>query len=305
MKKILVIINKNWETEPVLNALTNPKLRPSGLPFPEIINTPRDGNNRMDIPRAVFKLNSKSGETLRITVRCIEDLMAADVNTSSSLEKYKVLPSIISAEAADLIISVSTANYPDPDNTHNGTVIIGGNFFIHDANPHSKDDPDNNLIHPAIGTFIASNVEAEIFDLIDTVNTRLHCNPKGSKLIPPPNYPAPDLLCEGMSIYSAIGSVNVASYGDYDKIDSEALDEFHSIAPSDCTPNSIETTHGVVKISTTGEPIIFLSPITDRLNHFNDDVTDTQNYVAAFNGGLALGELLCELSKYMLGEENC
>ena len=27
MKKILVIINKNWETEPVLNALTNPKLR--------------------------------------------------------------------------------------------------------------------------------------------------------------------------------------------------------------------------------------------------------------------------------------
>ena len=37
MKKILVIINKNWETEPVLNALTNPKLRPAVLssPFPE------------------------------------------------------------------------------------------------------------------------------------------------------------------------------------------------------------------------------------------------------------------------------
>ena len=34
MKKILVIINKNWETEPVLNALTNPKLRPAALPFP-------------------------------------------------------------------------------------------------------------------------------------------------------------------------------------------------------------------------------------------------------------------------------
>lgn len=40
MKKILVIINKNWETEPVLNALTNPKLRPAALPFPEVINTP-------------------------------------------------------------------------------------------------------------------------------------------------------------------------------------------------------------------------------------------------------------------------
>ena len=39
MKKILVIINKNWETEPVLNALTNPKLRPAALPFPEVINS--------------------------------------------------------------------------------------------------------------------------------------------------------------------------------------------------------------------------------------------------------------------------
>lgn len=47
MKKILVIINKNWETEPVLNALTNPKLRPAALPFPEVINTPCDGDNRM------------------------------------------------------------------------------------------------------------------------------------------------------------------------------------------------------------------------------------------------------------------
>ena len=47
MKKILVIINKNWETEPVLNALTNPKLRPAALSFPEVINTPCDGDNRM------------------------------------------------------------------------------------------------------------------------------------------------------------------------------------------------------------------------------------------------------------------
>lgn len=50
MKKILVIINKNWETEPVLNALTNPKLRPAALPFPEVINTPCDGDNRMANP---------------------------------------------------------------------------------------------------------------------------------------------------------------------------------------------------------------------------------------------------------------
>ena len=137
MKKILVIINKNWETEPVLNALTNPKLRPAALPFPEVINTPCDGDNRMSQPRAVFSLPREGEEPLQVVVRCIEDLMATGVNTSSSLEKYKVLPQAIAADAADLIISVSTANYPDPAVTHNGTVILGGNFFIHDGNPDS------------------------------------------------------------------------------------------------------------------------------------------------------------------------
>ena len=142
MKKILVIINKNWETEPVLNALTNPKLRPAALPFPEVINTPCDGDNRMSQPRAVFSLPREGEEPLQVVVRCIEDLMATGVNTSSSLEKYKVLSQAIAADAADLIISVSTANYPDPAVTHNGTVILGGNFFIHDGNPDSHADPE-------------------------------------------------------------------------------------------------------------------------------------------------------------------
>ena len=83
MKKILVIINKNWETEPVLNALTNPKLRPAALPFPEVINTPCDGDNRMSQPRAVFSLPREGEEPLQVVVRCIEDLMATGVNTSS------------------------------------------------------------------------------------------------------------------------------------------------------------------------------------------------------------------------------
>lgn len=299
MKKILVIVNKNWETEPVLNALTNPKLRPAALPFPEVINTPRDGDNRMSVPRAEFTLSQKDHETVKVVVHCIEDLMATGVNTSSSLEKYKVLPQAIAAVAADLIISVSTANHPDLDATHNGTVILGGNFFIHDGNPHSHEDPEHNLIDDRVGTFMASNVNPAIFDLAATVNTRLHCYPNGaSKLISPPNYPAPQLICEGASTYTAVGSINVTDYSSYDTIDKQALEEFAAKAPEGYTANSIETTHGVVKISTHDEPIIFLSPITDRLNHFNEDVTDTQNYVAAFNGGLALGELLCALAEY-------
>ena len=106
MKKILVIINKNWETEPVLNALTNPKLRPAALPFPEVINTPCDGDNRMSQPRAVFSLPREGEEPLQVVVRCIEDLMATGVNTSSSLEKYKVLPQAIAADAAAILLGL-------------------------------------------------------------------------------------------------------------------------------------------------------------------------------------------------------
>ena len=205
MKKILVIINKNWETEPVLNALTNPKLRPAALPFPEVINTPCDGDNRMSQPRAVFSLPREGEEPLQVVVRCIEDLMATGVNTSSSLEKYKVLPQAIAADAADLIISVSTANYPDPAVTHNGTVVLGGNFFIHDGNPDSHTDPEHNLIDDRVGTFIASNVAPAVFSLAETVNARLHCYPGGAcKLVPPPNFPAPQLVCEGASTLSLI-----------------------------------------------------------------------------------------------------
>lgn len=308
MKRILVIVNKNWETEPVLNALTHPKLRPEELLFPEIVNTPRDADNRMSQPRALFSLGGAGKERLEIMVRCIEDLMATGVNTSSSLEKYQVLPPVIAEDAADLIISVSTANYPytepgdvpvAPDwlESHNGSVVLGGNFFIHDgASPDA--DPDTKLKHPAVGTFIASNVNSELFQLAESVTVRL--SPGGKpKMIPPPHAPSPHLKCIGDAGYSAISSVNVTDYNAYDTIDSEALGEFYRKAPAHCTPNSIETTHGVVKICTREEPILFLSPITDRLNHFNDDVTDAQNYVAAFNGGLVLGELLCLLNDFV------
>jgi hypothetical protein len=53
-----------------------------------------------------------------------------------------------------------------------------------------------------------------------------------------------------------------------------------------------------VKISTKA-PIIFISPVTDRFGHFADDVSSVQNYVAAFNGGVVLRELLWSLCTFV------
>lgn len=295
VKKVTIIVNKNWETEPVMNALTNPKLRPAALPFPELLNSPKDGNNKMHAPRALFYLPAADGDALQVSLWCIEDLMSASANSSSSEEKYRVLPAVIEADAPDLVISVSTANYPtdEPQDDSspsdgaslNGSVIIGGNFFIHDGHPGN---PESNLQSPYIGQLLSGNVSSELFDIVsdfaDAVTARF---------LTPPNFPASKFTCRASAAYSAVSSINVTDYSEYDRVDQEAVDHFHAAAPG-ALLRSIETTHGVVRISTE-RPVLFLSPVTDRLGHF-EDVNDTQNYVCAFNGGLVLGELLCRLS---------
>lgn len=294
--RLMVIVNKNWETEPLLNALTNPKLRPAALPFPFLVNTPKDGDNKMTDPRAKFCLCGGEGCPVEAAVWCIEDLMSAQANSSSSEEKYRVLPALIEAYDPHLVISVSTANYPVPKNnpgySTNGSVFIGGTFFLHDGHPGN---PESNLQSEYVGQLLHSNVNPAVFDLVSEDSFAV----AEGKFISPPNAPATGgFFCMANLNYSAASSINVTDYSEYTRVDEEARRHFEQVAPPGFRLVSLETTHGVVKIST-ARPILFLSPVTDRLGHFDDDVTDTQNYVCAFNGGLALGQLFCELAKYL------
>lgn len=287
-KNITVIINKNWETEPVLNAMTNPKLRAKDLPFPIVINTPKDVNNKMNYPRAIYKLGKDTGIILNVTIWCIEDLMDPTKNSSSSEEKYRILPPVIENDRPDLVISVSTANSPEIKSI-NGSVIIGANSFLHDGHP---DNPESNLKSAYVGQFLPSNVHPDIFNLVDKdfISTVL------PKLISPPNSPSNPFVCKASENLSVVSAINVTDYREYEFVDAAALAHFNQVVGKN--PDSIETTHGVVKIST-DKPIIFISPVTDRFGHFAEDVTDTQNYVAAFNGGMVLGQLLCSLYDFV------
>ena len=65
------------------------------------------------------------------------------------------------------------------------------------------------------------------------------------------------------------------------------------------TAASIETTYGIVKMSATEAaadkqpcPVLFVSPITDRYRHFDDDVDDAQNHIAGYNAALVVGVLM-------------
>jgi len=290
-RKIEVIVNKNWETEPVLNALTNPKLRPKELPFPLVINTPKNGDCRMSEPRAVFHM-----EHIEVCVRCIEDLMDVNVSASSSEEKYRVLPSYIESDKPDLVISVSTAeSTPDiqqGSESLNASVYIGGTFYMFDARDY---DPSTTSHLDITVDLLKNSVPPQIYKLVDEVFQKKVV----SKFIPAQNAPAkPAMTCIANPEYVAIGAINLIDYTTYKQADSAAYDTFKKQYPKTGTAATIETTHGIVKMSAGKIPTLFVSPIVDRYEHFADDATDTQNYIVSFNAGITVGELLCTLNRY-------
>lgn len=294
MKTISIIVNKNWETEPFLNSLLSSELRPTNFPFPITLNSPKDGNNKMDVPRAVIKLSA-----FEVKIWCIQDLMYYNVpqdptkpkqSSSSSEEKYRVLPPIIQADNPDLVIAVGTAGYPSTT-SFNGSVVIGGNFFIYDGHPNN---PQSNLQHQNIGKVLTSNVNSKIFELI----TKDFKNQVEPKFIRTPRNPAEPTVCIASKVYTAISSINVTDYSEYNWVDHEAVEQFKSIEGK-LPFNSLETTHGVIKLSSNDKPIIFISAITDRLGYFDSEVNPTQNYVSSFNAGIVTGQLLVSLNDFV------
>ena len=287
MKKIIIIVNKNWETEPVLNALTNSEIRAKELIFPNWINSPKDGTNRMNAPRAFWRFS----DIFEVTLWCIQDLMNPKKSSSSSEEKYRVLPEVISKENPDLVIAVGTAGYPTTSNA-NGCIVIGSNFLLYNGHPNNC---DSNLNHQDIGKLLSSNINNELFNVF----SKDFISDIESKLLKVPNNPTnPTLLASVEN--AALSNINVTDYTEYGTIDSPGVDakgvEYYYQVENKLPLTSIETTHGVIKIST-DNPIIFMSAIADRLGYFDKEATPGQNYIASFNSGIVLGKLICSLKK--------
>ncbi len=291
VKNIAIIVNKNWETEPVLNAMTNPKIRPQELGFPIWINSPRQDIQPNCNPRAKWEINSQSEFEMNFSLWCIQDMMNPKANSSSSEEKYIDLVPIIKGYKPDLVIAVGTAGYPQDDSI-NGSVVIGSNFFIHDGHPGNT---ESNLVHQDIGKFLQSNVNPKLFKIFDS-NFK---NSVESKFIKAIRNPIEHPVCIASKVYTAISTVNVTDYDEYNWVDEEAIEHYYEVIEDskDKYPaKSSETTHGVIKISTDADiPIIFVSGITDRTGRFDIDVNDTQNYIASFNAGIVLGQMLISL----------
>lgn len=295
-KKVTVVVNKAWEYDPFFKAITHPFLRPTGLPDPKDI---KDVKEPMKEPRAKMYLDN-----IDVVFRCVQNMMDPDVNKSNSEAKMKYMPAYLGTDDADLIISVSTAeSTPDiqkrlagsKDASVNGSVIIGNRFFMSDQRAVEGPKPESNLDvlpYADYSNYLSNTLYSTISENAERI---------ARKFIPQKNAPASLMYLSASKDFTSVGVVNIVHYENYPTADKNAFNEFNQSSYYDC-PVSLETTHGIVSMAANLKkpkhvPVIFVSPITDRYLCFSKDVDDAQNYIAGFNAGIAVGEILMLIDK--------
>jgi hypothetical protein len=297
-KRVVVVANKWWECDPMMNVLLHDQARDSKtLGWPDPLNHPRRRTQAplpedpSPKPRAVFHMTNIDAE-----IWCISDLLEhlPDVPKfqSSSEVKMKYLQRIIAAakEAPALVVAFGTAGYPD-NTTQNGSVVVGTNVFMFNAHPNGE-NPDSNWMTGPFETVIGSTIDPALFNALTVVETSPVPTVLGRFIVEPLN-PAPSNMLLARHDYVAVGAVNVTDYSEYAKTDEASLKAFVT-RNNVSLARSLETTHGLIR-QQSDAPFVFVSGITDRVGHFSEEVaprTYAQNIVAAHNGGIVVAWML-------------
>jgi hypothetical protein len=300
-KRVVVVVNKWWECDPVVNVLLNDNARPkTELGWPDPLHHPRKRpdqknlpkDNPSPVPRAIFNLKNITAE-----VWCISDLLEdyPDLPTkpnyqSSSELKAQRLPRVFTGAAVDFVVAVGTAGYPSPY-SENGSVVVGSKIFIHNGHPNGE-NPISNWKDGPFDQLIDSKIGQDTFNAITIIETSPKPTVLDCFMIPPLNPTGNGRLIARYD-HVALGSVNVTDYTEYTQKDDETLKTFtdkYNIS----TARSLETTHGLIRVQSDA-PFIFVSGITDRVGHFGEEVgprTYAQNTSAAHNAGVVVAWML-------------
>ncbi|MDQ3809953.1 MAG: hypothetical protein M3336_06645 [Chloroflexota bacterium] len=283
-----MVVDKQWEADPVLFALLSTRARPKRLPNPSWLlhphpGKPTDGTDPEPLPRAVFTLDGAD-----IEVWCIEDLMTQAQSSSNSPEKMRVLPRAYAAgKVPDFVVSVSTASYPG-DTTMNGCVVVGSDVLLYD--PYADTLKQSSPWGPRIGFLQTSPAAAQAFDIVthelrDQSGVRHQIE---SRLLPVPLDPASERLLLAAPNYLSLSIVNVTEHREYAWADRAGLQAARAAAPRSPI-GSLETTHGLVRLQSEA-PFVFVSGIADRVGSLAIEVTSreyAQTVAAAHNAGIA------------------
>ncbi|RBL88998.1 hypothetical protein [Chitinophaga flava] len=305
IKRILLIGNKSWEVEPILNALLNVRMRPSGLPDPTHLNYPWTFLPGSPQPRAIWDCFPQ----VTIELWCIQDIMDTQWNPSSSQGKHACLPKALyyRQEKPDLVVALGTAALGLDGGNNNGCVVMGSNIFIHNFHPNGEniqsqwDDPKDfeKVLHSA--------VSPDFFQLMDNTTVKAI----ESRLLKPYLHPSDNIGVMSDKDYIGVSVVNITNYADYKTSDQEGLKAL--AATGNTLPvGSVETTHGVIRLLCDA-PFVFMSGITDREGYFDEDVngqdangnvkTEAQNFTAAFNIGVCLGHMIPKMASFVTAKQ--
>jgi hypothetical protein len=296
MKRIVLIGNKSWEVEPILNALLNVRIRPVALPNPTHLNYPWTFAQGTAKPRAVWD----SFRQTTIELWCIQDIMDAKWNPSSSQGKHECLPKILAyrPEKPDIVVALGTAALGLNGGNNNGCVVLGSNIFIHNYHPDGQ-NPESIWDDPAhFEKVLHSTVNPDLFQLDTNTIQAIE-----QRLLKPYLNPSANISVLSDKDNIGVSVVNITNYADYANSDESGLQKLADTGNT-LPVGSVETTHGVIRLLCDA-PFFFISGITDRVGHFADDVngkdangnvkTEAQNFTAAFNIGVCLSYVIPEL----------
>jgi hypothetical protein len=205
-KRVLVVVNKWWECDPIVNVLLHDNARPPALGWPDPLNHPRRRPDQKNlppedpspVPRAVYNLKRTSAE-----VWCISDLLEHLPDRaryqSSTEVKARYLPRIFKGKLADLVIAVGTAAYPGQD-SENGSVVAGSRIFIHNAHSNGE-NPDSDWDEGPFDEVIHSSISEDVFQETTAIVTSPQPSVMSRFLVPPLNAASAASLVAGHTMW--------------------------------------------------------------------------------------------------------
>lgn len=227
--------------------------------------------------------------TSNIEVWCLQDLMNQTTSSSSTVEKWRVLPKIFQGRSKpDLVIAFGTAGIYNMGN-RNGSVVIGSKVFIHNPYRDPSDDPPPQIwTDNKLNTLISSPGAVDFRKISNDFRFKAESRFILSTI--EPSKPPVIMIGHG---FNSLGIVNVINYDHYIWADKRAIEAFQGAGLKGVI-GSIESTHGIIRLQS-DSPFLYVSGIVDEDGKFDAQVTPkeySQNFVSAHNAGLALCYLL-------------
>jgi len=286
VKRAVVVVNRFWECDPVVAALLNETVRAKKLGWPTTSNHPRVRNvGNPAVPRLTYAYPE-----CQVELWCLSDLLEGSSPNlqSSTEEKAKVLAALLTPSPPDLVIALGTAGYPSGFSNFNGCVVIGTNVFIHNGHPGGS-NPDSNWNVGPFDALLDSSLTRDEFDRLASFDW----NAAQAALVKTPQNPTSSAILASHS-HVSLGTVNVTNYSEYATKDLETVKAFGTPGLG-FTASSLETTHGLLRCLLS-ERFLFISGLTDRLGHFDDEVNVGQNLAASSNMGVVLSHIIASLA---------